>query len=355
MRDNPTLLDLMLASEASQPAIYRPGPYWSGNQRRAIAAIRRHGITGFRNRPEISKGFADAVPADPTSVWIADSWRDQLKITATRLPFLRDIFASYVRLARNHAQRANNYYAEYFQCRFGAWLTALAERHVLPDMMHGDARQRIEIGDQVYNPLYLDHLMRIDNFSKHVDYSKVRSLLEIGGGFGSNVHLHLTLYPGIRKVFYVDIPPVIYIATEYLRYFFGAAVRDFSTTMDVDKITFSGDDSLEIVCLCPWQIERLMSSVDLFWNASSMSEMPPDIVSNYARHVARLLAPSGAACLLLNKDRADDDTTSRPKDVLSAFPGISFTGFEPAVEHRQHGRYAIGRRLGGSGDDAEKA
>jgi putative sugar O-methyltransferase len=343
MRNNPALLDLMLAAEASQPALYRPGPYWIGNQRRAVAAIRQHGIANFRDMPAIAKGYGDAIPVDPSTTWDVRGWRDQMKIAATRLPFLRDVFASYVKLAENHARRAEGYYADYFECRFGPWLDGMLKRFELPEMAHGGAKQRLEYGGKTYNPLYLEHLMRIDNFAGRVNFGKVGCMMEIGGGFGANLHLLLSMYPNIRKVFYLDIPPVIYVATEYLRHFFGAAVRDFSVTRTAETISFRDDDSLEIFCLCPWQIEKLGGRLDLFWNSASLSEMPPPIVSNYASRVSRLLAPASSVCLVLNKNR-NDEITTRPGEVLESFPGVEFEDFTPAVELRGHGRYVIGRR-----------
>ncbi len=55
MKNRPALLDLMLRDEAQQPAIYRPGPYWIGNQQRALAAIARDGIARFRGNAAIGK------------------------------------------------------------------------------------------------------------------------------------------------------------------------------------------------------------------------------------------------------------------------------------------------------------
>lgn len=65
MKDNPELLDLIIADEARADALYRPGPYWRFYRARVLAAIRQYGITDFRNRVSIGKGFADTVLLDP--------------------------------------------------------------------------------------------------------------------------------------------------------------------------------------------------------------------------------------------------------------------------------------------------
>ena len=66
-----------------------------------------------------------------------------------------------------------------------------------------------------------------------------RLTFEIGGGVGTNVHLVLENYKNIRKVLYLDIPPNLYVGTQYLKAFYGNAVSDYRTLKTLDSIKFS--------------------------------------------------------------------------------------------------------------------
>ncbi len=156
----------------------------------------------------------------------------------------------------------------------------------------------------------------------------------------------LTLYPNIRKVLYLDIPPAIFIATEYLRSFYGDAVEDYAVNREREMITFKDDNSLEIICICPWQIDHTDCTIDLFWNACSFSKMTPDIVENYAVHVERLLNDeNGAICLLLNQEyEFDEARTSQPSQILGLFKKFDFQEIVPEIEHPEHYRYIFGKR-----------
>jgi len=107
--------------------------------------------------------------------------------------------------------------------------------------------------------------------------------LEIGGGFGANIHSLIENYENIRKFLYVHIHPNIYIGTQYLKAFYGTSVKDYSTFRGKDKIAFEDNSDLEIICIPNWSLANLSSSlkIDIFHNASSFTEMPSDVVKHY--------------------------------------------------------------------------
>lgn len=336
----------MLRAEAGQAEIYRPGPYWQPYQQRVTRAIHRYGLGDFRARPAIGKGYADTPTTRAEDVWAGQgSLRYALKRALARAPVLRGMFTDYEAIVDNNVDVGRRYRDAYLETHFGNWFRTLIANKPLPDTAHAGCTDLVRVGDQEVARLYLEFLMRIDNYARHVDFGRMRTALEIGGGFGAWVHLLLSRYPNVRKVAYLDIPPMIYVGTQYLRHFFGPAVRDFRQTDTGGSIRFANDDSLEIVCLCPWQIERLEAPLDLFWNTSSFAEMTPAIVGNYARHVNRLMKPDGALCVLINKaSKRDPARTSTPDQIFAAFEGkVGFKTFDPAVEIDGHALYSLGR------------
>jgi hypothetical protein len=105
----------------------------------------------------------------------------------------------------------------------------------------------------------------------------------------------------------IDIPPVIYIATQYLRALYGDQVCSYRETRGMQTIDPYQIDGRKFFCLPPWQLEKLNVRIDLFHNASSFSEMSPAIVDRYAGAVRKLSRPNTAVWLDLNVDTASSD------------------------------------------------
>jgi putative sugar O-methyltransferase len=348
MQDEIELLRSMMGDQDRQSSIYQPGPYWRGYQQRTARAIERHGLSDFRARADIGKGYADTLTTSPDEQWLdQSSMRYKIKQALMTAPALRTLFGEYRTLVGHHITTMQRYAGLYYQHRFGNWFEAAARQYDLPPSLHAGCRRHVTLGGEAIAQTYVDFLMRFHNFGQHLDFSEVRVAFEIGGGFGAWPHLLLSMYPNVRKIVYLDIPPMIYVGTQYLKHFFGDAVIDYRQTKDLEKISFRDDDSREILCLCSWQIEKLDIKADLFWNTASFSEMTPDIVGNYATHVARCLKDDDAKiCLLLNKvEPHPDHKITLPDEVSDAFgPGFEFKDIEAEVEHPTHSLYRLGQR-----------
>ncbi len=349
MKDNPSLLALMLADQAAAEDLYRPGPYWLGYQKRIVKALEREGIERFRASLRIGKGFADTLSVDPLEGIELPPPAMALLRQVPKLPVLRSLFGRYEHYLHAMAYRFLKFKSLFYEAKFGAWLQALEAETPLPDTLVGGTKDVVEIEGRRYAALYLNFLMRHENFrAAGVDFGAMRGVMEIGGGFGAMVHLLLSRHPGIRKVIYVDIPPMIYVGTEYLRHFYGDAVIDYAATRNRAEIAFDADDSLQILALCPWQVPRIAAnSVDLLYNSASFSEMTPSIVANYASHACRILRPgSGRICLVINKEvEHGEHEYSLPDQILAAFsPPYAFTRAEPRWELPIPMRYYVGRR-----------
>jgi putative sugar O-methyltransferase len=123
-----------------------------------------------------------------------------------------------------------------------------------------------------------------------LDRREVKTILELGPGYGRTAHVFLTLQPGCRYIL-VDIPPALYVAQRYLtaifpdRKVFG--FRPFDNFADVREEYENAD----IVFLTPNQMELLPDqSVDLFINISSLHEMRMDQIRYYFGEIERLTA-----------------------------------------------------------------
>lgn len=349
MRNDPALLSLMLDDQASADDLYRPGPYWSGYQKRISAIIRKEGIENFRGDMRIGKGFADTLSTRPLDGVDLNAFANGVIQLLPRLPGLNKVFGLYDHYLNAMTYRFLKFKSLFYEAKFGNWLAELEAVAPLPDTLVGGPKDVVRIGEKDYAALYLNFLMRLENFrAAGVDFAHMRSVMEIGGGFGAMMHLMLSRFSGIRKIMYVDIPPMSYVGTQYLRHFYGDAVIDYAATRNRDRISFAKDDRLEIFVLCPWQVPRIADcSIDLLYNSASFSEMPPDIVKNYAAQIAPLLHPQhGRICLVINKEEAHIEYDySLPDQILSAFePPFRFDRIEPRWELPVPMRYYVGYR-----------
>ena len=124
---------------------------------------------------------------------------------------------------------------------------------------------------------------RIDFIRKFLSLDNIHSFMEIGGGFGANVHIMLQNFKSLKKIFYVDIVPNLFVGTEYLKKFYKESIIDYTVTKSQKKITFKNDNKLEIICIPPWQIENIESKIESFHNSASFQEMSIEQVTNYKK------------------------------------------------------------------------
>ena len=109
--------------------------------------------------------------------------------------------------------------------------------------------------------------------------------------------------------------PNIYIGSEYLKHFYDEQVIDYSKTRKLDKISFKENDDLEILCIPPWEIEKLDVKIDHFHNAASFVEMPKKVVRNYCSYIKKF---NTNEISLISYDEHDDSTTFKP-ELLNTF------------------------------------
>ena len=176
--------------------------------------------------------------------------------------------------------------------------------------------QKFEYLDKNYSCLYLEMADRIENLSKIFNFNNTRNFFEIGGGFGANIHFLLTNYPNIKKVLYLDIVPNIYVGTSYLKHYYGNKVKDYTSLKNLDKINFSNEDELEILCIPPWLIEKVDVEIDHFHNAKSFVEMPKSVIKNYVKFIKKFKTKEIS---LISYDGYNLNTTFNPNELNEFF------------------------------------
>lgn len=315
--DDINLLELMLEDSRAQSDIYQPGKYWAYKAKNAVKEIKKYGLNNFRGDDNsIGTSFADNLYCD-VRTQLSFGVRKPFKILFDRVFPFNQIFNAQKKLTREYAQYMVDLRGYVYSTN--PQITELLQKYTMPYSMRGGCLDFFEYKGKKIAHHYVNLLLTHDAVRKNVDFSKARSFFEIGGGFGVNLHLLVENYPNLRKFIYLDIPPNLYVGTQYLKSFYGASVKDYRSTRNMQEIRFSDNDDLEIFCIAPWQIERLKSGVDIFYNAHSFVEMTAAIVQNYAKHIEKLPGYANTTIVLVSYDWGSMETTLDPDRLQNYF------------------------------------
>ncbi len=316
----------MLNDSKSQPSLYHPGPYWATKSKNAAKEIRRCGVGDFRGpKSSVGMSFADNFFIDIRNEYNHGIKRRLVRWVTKTYP-LSKIYEAQMRWTEFYASRSTMYVQEILNLKEKT--RNLLEKYNIPYSLLGKCLTKAKIEGQEISVHYLDLLEQHDNIASRIKFNDAKSIFEIGGGFGANIHLLLENYRNIRKVLYLDIPPNLYVGTQYLKAFYGTAVFDYRALKHLNPIKFSADDNIEIFCIAPWQIEKFESAVDVFINSRSFVEMPNNVVKNYIDNFKAFPESINSAVALSTYDCYDLHTTFHPKELPKLFDDRKFDYFE---------------------------
>ncbi len=307
-----TLLETLVKDEKiNNKNLYSSGPYWDYKNRRTLSEIKKKGLNDFRGSSSgIGTSYTDNLVFDIRSDL---NFKGRLLSTLFSLPFISKLFLSQLAITRKYM----NSYLENLAAVYSNNLDVqkLIKKYKFIDTTKFGCLSKFKFEGREYSTHYLNMAYRIDNLSEYFSFRKIKSFFEIGGGFGANVHFLLTNFPNIKKVIYLDIVPNIFVGTEYLRNHFKDNVKDYLITKDKKQICFEDNNELEIICIPPWEIEKINVKIDHFHNAASFVEMPEKIVENYIKYVNKF---NTEQISLISYDNFDPSTTFNP-NLLSNF------------------------------------
>lgn len=345
MKDDFNLLELMTKEQDNQKGIYRISPYWQSYKERVTKALYEDGLVSFRSNSRIGKGYADTLEIDPAHT-ISNNFKGYAYSMLLQSKIVRRyLFKPFQDLIYYHSKEAQYYRNLYREIILKEWFLEFKNSYELPNTVIADPGRVTNIDGHTIGDSYLNTFVRIHNFSQIVDFTQSRTAMEIGGGFGSACHSLLELFPNIRKFIYLDIPPVLYVGTQYLKSIYGDAVIDFKETRHEKRLEFNDDDSLQIMAIAPWQIDTLETQIDLFWNSASMQEMHLDAVENYSRQLNRLLHRENCKACFWIYGQGKADRTILKDDLVRLVEdcsGLKLMGLTHSLEGKGSCDYFVG-------------
>ena len=276
--------ELSLAREdmLQQSELYRPSAFWAEASATIVDELCVHGVESFRRLPKPLGFFVPTYGCPGNSFsreleqGVLDPFRQQQGAGAKPVlaleQFLKGQFAA--------------------QSDYRVLLAAdrpdvLPYLHTFTESTAGAPIEQFEFDGRKFSRSALNYLLGLAFLKKHLDKECIRTVIEIGGGFGTLGEI--LSHSGTEGGRYIDldIPPTSYAAQYYLSTALGSEhVATYAQTRNLSEIDIESLPKAAV--LCAWQIEKLRGQVDLFVNFISFQEMEPHIVHNYLGQVERL-------------------------------------------------------------------
>jgi putative sugar O-methyltransferase len=285
--DDPDLLRLMMNDAERSSALWQPTAYWRGYSERIRRELASSGLAGFRTNQRLLKGFGLGgvpEPALPTGAWKRFVWR-----TLEWLPGVHKMLAEQRRVLK--AEYEHHKDTRQLHAKLAMDEIARAFPHVDPPrgLDNGGADDAFLWRGYTLVPAAAMYFSRAADFYTRVPAERVISILEIGPGFGLSSLAHLALNPALKIIVNVDIVPVLYLSTQFLKSISNVEVVDYRALRDRGSILLEpAQEGARIYQLAPWQLPRLQGPIDFFFNSFSFHEMECDICRNYAAEVLRV-------------------------------------------------------------------
>lgn len=286
--DDPALLSMMIQGAQQSGPLWIATPYWQGYRDRILRELDRTGLKGMRNNQTLLKGFAFG--GMPRAELPSTPWKRTIWETLSALPAIRRI------LTEHHRVFAAEYERHKATRRNLARVAIEEVAKVFPDLSppagiaNEGADDAFTWRGHVLVPAYVMYLTRIADFYTRIPPGDVTSILEIGPGLGLSTLAHMTLNPHLRIVANVDIVPVLYLSTQFLRSIAAIDMVDYRQMRE--RVTISiepAERKVRLYQMAPWQLPKLEGQIDYFFNAFSFQEMEEEVVRNYAQEIFRLV------------------------------------------------------------------
>lgn len=288
LKDNTALLNAMMHGGEEEAVVWRPTSYWRGYCRRITRELDATGLKDVRVNQRVLKGFAAGgapQPTQPLAAWKRAVWR-----VGEQMPAVSRIVAEYQRLIRAVHQQHAQTRIQLSQIVIERIADSFPDLSPPDGLANGGAEDTFEWRGHMVTADWIQFLARAAAFYRHVPPASVRSILEVGPGLGLSSLAHIALNPGLRMIVNVDVPPVLYVATQYLRSVKGVHVVDYCDFPESGEVVAKPvDGKLTIYQIAPWQLPRLKGPIDLFHNAYSFQEMEREICANYSKVVAEMV------------------------------------------------------------------
>jgi len=323
MTDNQiNTLHTMMNDMSQQSNLYKPTSFWIEASKIIVEDLKKNEIGDFRNFTSSMSMFAP--------VYAYHDYLNEKNIFKNTKEALLSVTAdikSNIKLEMlllGHSQAFADYRVlQASNVDYAPYTNLVSESSV------GNPLEQFVFDGRKFSRSFLNYLLGLSFIKQHIDTQGLKTVMEIGGGFGTLGEILLS--DERNECFYInaDIPPVSFVSSYYLKEVFGSKnIADYSDLKDEDILNIEAlKDKYKGLNITSWQIPKLQGSIDLFVNFISFQEMEPEVVQNYCNHISRL-KPKYILLrnILEGKKKQSDDS---PYGVTEPIVGDDYDTFLP--------------------------
>ena len=107
------------------------------------------------------------------------------------------------------------------------------------------------------------------------------------------------------------------------------------STRESKELSFENNEKLEIICIPPWEIEKIKVEIDHFHNAVSFIEMPKNVIKNYVKYLKKNKINQVS---LISYSGYDSKTTYKPELLNNFFDNKLDMEWHPNVIKDYNGK-----------------
>lgn len=277
------LLNLMLQDMSLQSELYRPTTFWECGLKVIIDELEENDVKDFRSLTMTRNYFVPGYSAieyleNPTKYDAVIDEFDTLVADKRFTTRLQRVFTGY-----------NGAFNDYRVLQASNRNTIPYTDKVSESSVGNPIEQHI-FDNRNFSRSFLNYLLGLNFLKQNVDTSNIKTVMEIGGGFGTLGEI--LLGDERNEAFYVnaDIPPVSFVSSYYLKEVFGKdAIADYVDLRDLETLDIPTlQKQYKALNITSWQVPKLQGKIDLFVNFISFQEMEPEVVENYCKYVDNL-------------------------------------------------------------------
>lgn len=308
-------LKLMLEDMKTVPAVFQPTQFWIHCLKEIVEDLEQNGHHTFKTHPSALKYY---VKSCADMLYLAQ--KEAVESICENLSQVKGkIFGDVqVDLGLDTAYKASvdgyaRYDADYRVFRVSDLEAEEPIIEAVSESEYGRPAEIFKVDGFSYSPTMLKYLRMITFLKKYGNPGNIQNVMEIGAGYAVLGEIFLKAKPEKYFYFNVDIPPLAYVSSEYLKKVFGPdRVAGYRETRDLDCIDIEKlKKEYRAVVICPWQLPKVKGQFELCVNSTSFQEMEPEVLANYAVHIDRLVTDY----LLLRNARYGKTVAKTDRDI----------------------------------------
>jgi len=263
-------------------SLYQSTSFWEGACRKISKKISAKGLSDFRNGIDNLHFFVPTY-GFPGNSFSQDRMQGILEL------FPKDTSKKNFLALEKYLNGELLALADYKVFKAANKATDVLDLLKFSESSFGNPLEQFEIEGRNFSRSSINYLLGLSYLKSIFPEFVPKTVLEIGGGFGTLGEILNQIPNQEIKYIDIDLPPIFLIAAEYIRNACLLAEGEYMLS-DLDD---SGDvidiSELPLFSFLPsWEIENLRGKIDLFVNFISFQEMEPDVVRNYLRVVSSL-------------------------------------------------------------------